>query len=103
MSILQEFQSPVAVVVLLESLPVADGTQSPLLLKRPAGDRRLSAVQCPVFLICQSVQSVIRINFAVAGKDFATCRDPRPDDAAERATRRRGFSVRPRAVRLAAN
>ena len=39
------------VVVLFESFPVAGGIQSPLLLKRPAGDRRLSPVERAAFLI----------------------------------------------------
>jgi len=45
-------QFPRAVaVVLFECFPVAGGIQSPLLLKRAAGDRGLSAVERAAFLI----------------------------------------------------
>jgi len=63
-----QFPCAVAIIVLLESLPVAGGIQSPLLLKRAAGDRRLSPVQRAAFLVIQPVQPVIRIQFVVAGE-----------------------------------
>lgn len=64
----------------IERLPVADGIESPWPLKRAgtAGDRRLSPLECPAFLIVQTVQTVLlalqalknaesRLNVSVSG------------------------------------
>lgn len=63
-----EFPCAIAVVVVFDSLPVAGGIQSPLLLKRAVGDCRLSPVECPAFLITQAIQPVVRIPLIVAGE-----------------------------------
>jgi len=46
----------VAFIVLFETLPVTGGIQTPLLLKRAAGDRGLRAVERAALLIGQPVQ-----------------------------------------------
>jgi len=52
---LVEFPCAVAIVVLFECLPVAGRIESPLLLKNPTGDRRLTRVQCSMFSTLQLV------------------------------------------------
>ena len=51
---------------MFETLPVAGGIQSALLLKRAAGDRGLRPVERAAFLIGQPIQSVVAVKFIAA-------------------------------------